>query len=446
MSIPPALIKRIAALLVTALCLGVIFWVGSRFFEPTNVPPALPPKAPVSFRGDTAVLEHPLFKTLQLFVTGEILLGPVGNTYPFGALAEIVSSSTVSDASALQLATFEVMHLGDGYIVKDIIRSRNGRILALLYRPDATGILYEIRSYAWNEVAVVSSWHTDTAGLDSRVAVIAEDGSGAIWMLNERGGIGRVTESQTPVWLGVQTGLTGSKMRMAIDAANQVWVSDGMTVSVGSEASFTPVDLYASLSDTEREKFALQLSLLPPSVKPMPQGEGADGLVRAALQPESFFPLADGRIALTTGYAVLRLPLAATDRIEWIDTLDALLLPLAVASNGDVWASRYTDDTLTRLRGTESIGFRASSSPKDARENTDLFTSGSSRFFAFDYAATSTFLWSTDGMSWGNQIVTASGTMPNDTVRKIASDRFGGIWAILSQGGLMRVFEGAKIQ
>jgi hypothetical protein len=266
-------------------------------------------------------------------------------------------------------------------------------------------------------------------------------------MLNEQGGVGRVTEAQTPVWLGVQTGLTGQpNLRIAIDSADQVWVSDGITVSVGSESSFTPVDLYAGMSENERETFARQLSSLPPSVKPMPQGDGVDGLVRAALQPEGFFPLADGRLALTTGYTVAQLPLTSKNRIEWIDTLDALLLPLAVALNGDVWASRYTDDTLTRLRRTESIGFSVSSSPKDARENSDLFTSGSSRFFAFDYAATSTYLWSTDGMTWGNQVVVASGAMPNDTVRKIASDRFGGIWAILRQGGLMRVFEGAKTQ
>lgn len=445
MSTPSAITKRIAAILVAVACLGVIFWVGTKFFEPTSVPSPLPPKSPVSFRGDTAVLEHPLFKTLQLFVTGEVLLGPVGNTYPFGALAEISTSSSIQDALALQLATFEVVPLGDGYIVKDIIRGRDGRLLALVYHPDTQGVLYEIRSYAWNEMSVFSSWHSDAIGPESRVSVIAEGGSGTVWMLNERGQVGRVTESQKPVWLGVQTGLTGSNMRIAVDSSDQVWVSDGMTVSVGSESSFTPVDLYASMSESERAKFSNQLSLLPLNVRPMPQGDGSDGLVRAALQPEGFFSLADGRMALTTGYAVARLPLSSTNRIEWIDTLGSLALPLAVASNGDVWALRYTDETLTRLRGTESMGFGANSSPRDARENPDLFTSGSTRFFAFDYAATSTFLWSTDGMSWGNQIVVASGTMPNDTIRKIASDRWG-IWAMLSQGGLMRIFDGAKIQ
>ncbi|MCW1892578.1 MAG: hypothetical protein KIH65_005090 [Candidatus Uhrbacteria bacterium] len=445
MSTSSILIKRVAVLLAAAVCLGMVFWVGSKLLEPTNVPPPLPPKSLVSFQGDTAVLENPLFKTLQTFVTGEVVLGPVGNGFPFGASVEGDASSTTATDIRLQLATFESVPVGDGYVVKDLIRGRTGKVVALLYRPEGDGVTYDIRTYAWNEMTIFASWRAD-AGAGSRVAGIAEDSSGSIWMLNERGGVGRVKQGESPTWLGVQTGLTGSKLRIAIDTADQVWISDGMTVAVGSESSFTPVDLYAGLSEGEREKLTNQLALLPPSIKPMPQGAGLDGLVRAALQPEDFFQLADGRLALTTGYGVMRFPLSQTNRIEWIDTLDSLALPLAVATNGDVWALRYTDEMLMRLRGSESSGFRPGSSPKDARTNPDLFTSAGSRFFAFDYAATSTFLWSTDGTVWGNQIVAASGTMPNDTARKIVSDRFGGIWAILNQGGLMRIFEGAKIE
>lgn len=447
MSTSSTLIKRVAVLLAAAICLGMIFWVGSKLLEPTNVPPPMPSKSLVSFQGDTAVLENPLFKTLQTFITGEVMLGPVGNSFPFGAVAQGGgdASSTAGTPTALQLATFESVAVGEGYVVKDAIRGRTGKVLALLYRPDGDGVTYDIRSYAWNDVAVFSSWHVD-ANPANRIAGIAEDSSGSVWVLNEQGGVGRAREGETPTWFGVQTGLTGSRLRIAIDTADQVWVSDGITVAVGSESSFTPVDLYASLSEGEREKLANQLAVLPPSVKPMAQGTGVDGLVRAALQPDDFFQLADGRLALTTGYGVLRFPLAQTSRVEWIDTLDALALPLAVATNGDVWALRYTDEMLMRLRGSESVSFRPGISPKDARVNPDLFTSAGARFFAFDYAATSTFLWSTDGTVWGNQVVAASGTMPNDTARKIVSDRFGAIWAILSQGGLMRIFDGAKVK
>ncbi len=434
-----SMIKNVATLFAAVALFGILVYVGMRVFQPVEVPPPPPPKAPVTFDPEAGVRSNPLFEALKAFVTGKVDLGPVGNPNPFMAGG---AGAQLSPGQASRLATAEELTMYA--IVKDLVRGTDGSMLTLLYGVTESGIVYEIRSYPpEGEATTLATW-TAIDRADLRVARIAQDQSGRVWMMNDEGGIGYVEPDGNPRWLtAVETYLEGAHA-MVVDGADRLWITDGSTVSYGGERAFTSLSLMEEMTTEDQITLNTQVAALSDDVRPVPV-EGLDGLIRAALLPELFHLLSDGRVALTTGYTAFTFPLSLQSRPTWHDLLEESVLPLAFAPNGDIWGVRYTDDALMRVWATGTEEYTSETSvPQQVKVNPALFGASEDKLYTVDYTTSAPYLWTTAGETWSVQVVVASGTLPNDTPMKVAVDGIGNVWMLMKQGGVVRITHGVS--
>ena len=416
--------------------LAALYYSSTQFFQPLTVPPAPPARTQVRFAPKLDVTANPLFQELKGVVTGEVEPGVLGSLAPFVGPDR---PDGLSDGQISRLASGEELML-HGAIARDLAHASDGTILVLVHTIDegTGGLLYIIRKYLDRSGIEVTRWMaSEQVGLQP--VRIAQDSSGTIWVASFNGRIGTVVPGSAPVWRSeTELSLFAPTTDLEIDALDRVWITDGLTVFVGGEQSFTPLDLSIQLSEEDRVKFGNELSALPENIRPTPL-EGPDGLIRAALLPEGLYPYGGGRMGLTTGYSAFTFPLAFQNASEWSDTLEASALSLIVDHAGGVWALRYTDGALLRMTPTSTREFTGATAPRDARTNPDLFASDGSKLYSVDYASSSKILWSTIDDSWAAEVIVASGTLPNDRIKELQADSSGNLWMIMSQGGLVRI-------
>ena len=449
---PVRIVKQIAFLIAMLVFASGVIWIGIRFFQPVEVPPAPPARSPVAFNPESDIRHNALFGTLEIFAEQLPSIDQIviGKEFPFAG--EDSGDPSQATDRVLRLATMEPVLIPDGGVVQDIARDPDGELIALSYTVNDGGSLqYTLWSFdqTVSSTALVT-WQAEPVS-SLRVAAMDRDSQGVIWLLNEAGGIGMAEPDGGVVWEDqISTGLSGSSnsSRVFIDITDRVWISDGTVVAVGGKNGFSPVDFVQQLSDVSKRTLTEFIEILPSEYQPMPL-EGSDGLLRSALKPDRFFQLRDGRTGVTTGYGVLLFGYSLANKPTWIGTLATSTLPIAIAPNGDIWGNRYKDGALIRMDqgGMEGSVFMSETSvPRLARQDTDLFGFGFEKMYALDYlSATSTYLWSTFDESWTNQIVTTSGTILGRSAEKVEVDARGNVWSVLSGGHLVRIRDGAEI-
>jgi len=238
------------------------------------------------------------------------------------------------------------------------------------------------------------------------------------------------------------TGLAGSVTSMAVDGAGRVWATDGASLALGGRDAFAPFPFASRLRAEDSAALVAEALEMPEETRPTPL-EGADGLLRALIAPRRLSVLSNGEMGLIAARTAFVFPLALQNSIRWTD-VSAASVPLAFDGSGDVYARSIVDGAFTRVWATGTTAYTSVPLPRDARVNPDLFGSGPDGLFALDYVPTSTVLWTARGGTWTAQIVAASGTAPGDEVVRVGSDGAGNIFAILRQGGLIRIRRGSS--
>lgn len=444
------LIKQIASLAAALLFVSGVVWVGIRFFQPIEVPPAPPPRRPVVFNPESDIRNNPLFDTLKVFAEDLPDIGTVviGKEFPFGS-PESEAGGTAD--RPLQLATMERVTIPSGGIVTSVAKQADGTIFGLSYTLSEQGAVeYSIWAFDENASSTLRArWQTQPIS-SLRVASMGVDSFGDIWLLSEAGGIGLISREGKVAWQpNMQTGLSadGQSYKLFIDVTDRVWVTDGTRVAVGGTSGFTPVDLVQQLSSVNQRILKDFIGVIPAEYRPSTlQGENGD--LRGALLPDRFFQLRDGRTGLTTKTGVLLFGYSLANVPTWINTVATSTIPVAITPSGNIWGNRYKDNAFMYLdedlSGTANLS--ATALPRLARSNSSLFAFGYDTTYALDFlSATSTYLWSTIDGSWKNQIITTSGTVPSGSAKSIEVDANGAIWGVMSGGELVRIREGAEI-
>lgn len=434
-------IYRILLALSAVVFLGVLIWVAMRFFEPAPAVELPATKSRVVFNPSIDIRSNPLFEGLKAFFGGAVEPGILGKPIPFVA----PSSTLASVSGSTSLATGEELPLAGAHAV-DLTRAPNGAMLVLLSGTSNDGTVFEVRSFGTDgSVQSISSWRsTGETGLDPVRLAQAQDGT--LWLGSATGRLGTLDAGSAPLWKpSAEVQLFAGAAQLLFDAASRLWVTDGFAMYLRNGGSLTPVDLYGSMTETDRTILANQLTQVPDSAKPLPL-EGPDGLLKAALVPDRLTALADGGMMVNTGYAAIRLPSSASAPPVLVNTLATSSLPIAVAPNGDVWAERFTDRALVRLWATGTRSYVGVPAPTRALAHPQEFVSDLSTLYVLDYSPTSTVVWSTGGTEWLAQAVAASGTLPNDVPVHVEVDGAGNLWAIMSQGGLVRILRPAFLK
>lgn len=439
--------SRIALLVSSAVLFVLAAWVGFRLFTPTDIPPSMPPQSLVSFNADKTIEKHPVFEKLQVFVRSEYLVGAVGNAFPLGGNPKKKTPKGY-DNKAL-LATAAEVQL-NGILVKDISLKKDGGILALLHNITSDGqVHYEIRLMGLKEDVFVAQWNA-LPRLDLRVAGIASDSSGKIWLLNEKGQIGMIGQDGNASWkTNLQTGLVAldpQKLSISIDALDRVWVTDGVAISMGGEKGFTPVDLNAELTEEQRVQYSGVLASQAGSIG-LQSLNGSDSLLRAALVPKSFYPLPDGRMGLTTAFGAFVFPPSQSARAEWVPTVQFSQIPYGISQNGETWGVRYTDQVFSRvIRGEEKL-FSAGPSPSSEQLKSSSMAFVEEGAYVFEVSDKLTNLWFSDGETWSTKLVASTGTQSVLAApSKISVEDSGVLWSLMTDGRLYKITAGATVE
>lgn len=441
-----ALQSRIILLISSVVLFALVSWVGFRVFQPAEIPPSLPPQAPVSFTADKSIEKNPIFETLKIFVKGGYVVGEVGNSFPLGGDPK---KKTIKgyDSKSL-LATAKEVELR-GLLVKNIALQKDGGILALLTNMTSDQqIHYEIRLISLKEEKTMIEWNAQDRP-DLRVAGIAEDSSGKIWLINEKGQIGMVTKDANISWSSNSpTGLTVTdpkKLFISVDTLDRVWVTDGMNVSMGGEKGFTPVNLEAELTQDQRTQYETILSEKADQIG-LQSTNSPEVLLRSALVPKKFFPLSDGRMALTTAFGVMIFPQSQAARTEWIGTLLYSQIPFGVSNGGTVWGVRFTDQALTRILKGQEYTFPAGPSPSIGAIQPSMISFLDEGAFVFEQTDKLTNLWYSEGDAWSTKLVSTTGTQSVVSAPdRIEVESSGTMWSLMSDGHLYQITPGATV-
>lgn len=418
-------------------------------FQPVDIPPAMPAQSPVSFKADKAIEQNPIFAKLKTFVKGGYVVGTVGNSFPLGGDPKKKTPKGY-DNKAL-LATAEEISFGIAS-VKDITLDLDGGVVVLTQnRIDDGQIHYEIRKRGLkDEDQLITRWDA-LPRADLRVAGLTVDSSGRVWLLNEKGQIGMIQSNGEPSWLSnLSTGLTATdpqKLSIASDTLDRIWITDGVNVSTGGEKGFTPIQLSAELTNDQRTSYLSLLTSLASQIG-LQSISDEDSLLRAALKPNGFFPLYDGRMGLTTAFGAIIFPMSQTSRIEWIPTLQFSQIPYGISGIGDVWGVRYTDHAISRIeQGTEK-SFSSGPSPKtDGLQPGAMAFLGGGGAFIFEQSDKMTNLWFSEGEEWSTKLVSTTGTQAVVAAPvKIKAEETGTLWSLMSDGHLYRITPGATVE
>jgi len=427
--------KKIALVISATCLLIVVFWIGSGLLRPAEVSPPAPPKKPVTFNPSLDIRSHPLFADLQSYFEWDPHPTQLGNPYPLVG-SDIQGGAGISVLQLRPFAVLQTIDSGEGWSPQALSHLVDGTAAVLWQKRNADTILYEIRQYPSTSTHdVMSSWSSDGSPLQT-VRAFAQTSNGTTWLLNLAGGVGMVEKGKDtpPTWLtDVQTGLSGSRLRMYVDPGDRVWITDGASVAVGGEQGFEPVDLLNQLTASGRTELQSQLQAAIQSQ------EQNDAKLRSLLRPLDFFALNAGKTGLTTQSGVFIFPLSTFARPEWVNFVHSGILPLAIAKDGGVWGVHASDQALEYAKGTTTQSFLSTTiAPRDARSNPNVFTFLDTRAYAFDYAPTSTILWHNDGANWVAQWMTTS-TLPEARTIDTIIDRKGTIWSRMSDGKLLHI-------
>jgi hypothetical protein len=284
-------------------------------------------------------------------------------------------------------------------------------------------------------VNTFASWTIDASHPEIVPVSFAQASDGVVWLGGGLGMLGTVSQGQQPVWTQQVAGTIPKEMQF--DGAGRLWMTD-MTDYQWVEQGVVHSFVLSSLgSEDQIADIRPWLALLDPAL----QNELSVAVDSRPDVPavNVLTPLADGRMSVNNGFYVAQFPVQLGN-MEIVDPVASSSLALAVAPNGDVWSRRVKDSVLVRVWATSTQTYAdTASTPHDAIRQPRLFASDNTSVYTIDYTPTSTVLWHTLGSDWIANIVSASGTLPNDAVNTIRVDGAGNVWAALKQGGLLKI-------
>jgi hypothetical protein len=441
-------ISRIVLLISSALLLLLVAWVGYRIFQPVSIPADFSSQVPVSFNADEGIVKNTLLQRLRSYgINTQYVVGSIGNPYPLGGDPKKINAPKGYDNETV-LATAKELNL-HGMLAKDIALHTDGGVIALLYQVAEDGrIHYEIHAIDLVEDTVVAQWDALSTS-DLRVASMIEDLTGRIWLLNERGQVGRILSDGAPTWLvDFPTGLMAddpSRLVIASDTLDRIWISDGVVVSVGGEKGFSPIGLMSELTEDQREQYDTLLVSQAEQIG-LRAELGSEALLRSALAPKGFFPLQDGRMGLVLAHGVMIFPQSQASRSEWIPTLQSSLIPYGVSTNGDIWGVRYTDKVLLKISDGKEVAFDTVPAPKTEVLKASMMAFSESGNFVFQKTEKGSNLWYSAGDTWSMKIVVTSGTQAIVApTAKVQAESSGTVWTLMEDGFVYRVTPGAEV-
>ncbi|MEN9557949.1 MAG: hypothetical protein RL141_318 [Candidatus Parcubacteria bacterium] len=436
MSLPSALIHRLALVFSALVALGVMAWIALRVVAPVAVLPPPPAKTQVRFDPKTDVRTHPLFSTLSAVIRGDLQPGPMGRTNPFVGSGQALPAA---QPVASRLGTVQEIPLGEGVRMRALAPAKDGAILALV---DRGSLSFEIRRYRAGEegFSVAATWQLTAGSVQDAWIPVAflQDGFGKVWLLSRGGYVGSIqTDGKpswdaTPVFMGADGGSLEAWGALAVDGAGRLWATDGQRVAAGTDGRFSPVDLLVSLSDAQRAALAAAPGI-PGAAPRLGWGDAAPEA------PRRLAALADGRMSVITPALGLVFPLSLQGRAEVFDLIDARAgVPFAFGTTGELWAR--TGEGLVRLRGAERQAYNDMIVlPKQALLQPRLAETGRAGLVALDYVPDATVLWEVVDGEWVARATGSAGAQPQDSAERIVADGEGNVWAILRQRGLLLV-------